>query len=351
MKQLKLSMCVLLAITILSCDRFANEPKVYDSFTWERTSITCSHTSSVAVENNGDVWASGVDSEALRTVVYLSTDNGDTWVKKGIFPDVSSITINPRNGYIFTSVSSYAGLFRSNNRGENWENIISINTHDILVTEFGGIYIGVRYSSYYKGVFYSSDNGNNWTQKSNGLPDEDVLSLALGLDGTLYAGTYNFGVYRSTNGGNTWLPSTNYTDVVISSLTVSNDGSIFATATPFSNRVTFNPPPPIGVLKSTDRGVTWYQVNTGLAIAEGVGVIMYNHITNEIFINTGAYLSRVIYRSTNLGASWELQNDGMANDLHISEFAYNPMTGQMFAATSDGVYRRYRSSEGVKEIQ
>jgi len=48
------------------------------------------------------------------------------------------------------------------------------------------------------GVFISSDSGTTWTQKTNGLTNPSVASLA--VDGNyLYAGTYEGGCsYRQT---------------------------------------------------------------------------------------------------------------------------------------------------------
>jgi len=348
---------LLLAITIGSCHSIdpdcddgripidPNHPLLKDDFSWERTNIPCWDTYSVAVGNNGDVWALGYDTVELHTVVYLSTDKGDTWTKKGAL-GTNSITINPINGYIFLSDAHYGGIFRSTDRGESWVNVSRyVNLiHDILIKPSGEIYFGIMYArsspNLLKGIFYSSDNGDSWIQKNNGLPDEDIRSLALGPNGTLYAGTFNYGVYRSTDGGDTWLPPSNYTNVVIPNLTVSRDGSIFATASPFNNRLAFSPPsgPPIGVLKSIDGGVNWYQFNAGLIVDEVGNAIICNTITNDVFVNASFYSSE-IYRNNNFGADWELKNDGMVNGVHTYEFAHSPITGQMFAATTNGLYR------------
>jgi photosystem II stability/assembly factor-like uncharacterized protein len=140
--------------------------------------------------------------------------------------------------------------------------------NDILITASGEIYLGVgSYLNDYnfeKGIYYSNDNGNTWINKSNGLSpyNKSVYSLAMGTDGTLYAGTMRSGlydspnndggIYRSTNGGNEWLSPLDNADVSIFDLTVSNDGSVFAAA--------WNK----GFLKSTDKGLTWNQINNGL---------------------------------------------------------------------------------------
>ena len=121
---------------------------------------------------------------------------------------------------------------------------------------------------------------------------------------------------------------------MVNDITVSDDGSIFA--------ATDNIP---GVLKSTDRGDTWTQVNDGFG-AHSAGTIIYNPITKDLFVTLGRYHDDFsgasytqIYRSTDLGESWKLTNSGIPNEPYIYEFAFNPITGQMYVATNGGVYR------------
>ena len=327
MKKLKLLIFILLSITILSC----NEPEDKDGF-WEPTSRPSKPVGRITVANNGDIWATPFSSdtpvsELPSLPIYLSTDNGDTWVQKFSFQvrGITSIAINSINGYIFFNASSVGGgIFRSTNRGEYWLRLIDVPGNDFLLTPSGELYLGT-----YRDIFYSSDNGDNWIEKSNGLPpNQTVVSLALGKDGTLYEGTSSGGVYRSSDGGDTWLPPSNHNfDVLlIRGLAVANDGSIFASAWTK------------GLLKSTDKGVTWTQINTGLAVDEDANLIVYNPITNEIFASDAFYHSG-IYRSTDLGESWKLENSGIPNNRMISALAFNPNTGQMYVATDNGFYR------------
>jgi photosystem II stability/assembly factor-like uncharacterized protein len=305
-------------------------------------------SSSIAVANNGYVWlgANGV---------YLSTNNGNTWIQKsnglpssfGYHMQVTSIAINPVNGYIFASVISNNSstnniLYISTDDGSNWVPILSVVVRDILCTQSGEIYLGTS-----EGVYYSNNNGNNWITKNNELLNSNVFSLASEPDGILYAGT-NAGVYRLTNGLNNWIQSSNYTNITIRDLTVSDDGSIFAVAGS------------TGVLKSTDKGITWSQVNNwtkgAIYLNYDVNKIIYNHITQHIFISMTAV---GIYRSTDLGTSWTLINPDVNNDAYrgpllpggffLAKFAFNPSTGMMFTRI-DPAGSIWRSTDQSQEI-
>ena len=280
----------------------------------------------ITVVDNGDIWATGyLDIQTSLSAVYLSTDNGDTWVQKFSFSSpILSIDVNPINGYvIINGMGRAGGLFRSTDRGETWLRVIDTYGKALLVTPSGEIYFGTSGS-----IFYSNDNGDTWIEKSNGLSsDKTVASLALGADGTLYEGTSSGGVYRSTDGGDTWLPPSNYNTVpLIRGLVISYDGSIFATTQ--EN----------GVLKSTDKGVTWSKINTGYAVDEDANAIIYNPITREVFVGD-SFLYSGVYRSTDLGTTWELINSGIPKNTYIGAFEFNPNTGQMYVLTNDGVYR------------
>jgi photosystem II stability/assembly factor-like uncharacterized protein len=331
-------MFILVAITILSC-----EPENND-FSWER--IRERGASSLSVASNGDLWVSTVSSSIYgSTSVYLSKNNGKTWVEKkynSFSSGGNSIAVNPVNGYLFVFVPGKYGLLRSTDNGENWVKVANYNViEDIIFTPSGEIYLStLGYGVYYTGVIcYSSNNGDTWIEKkSNGLPSTNnrlyfSFPLGLGRDGTLYGGTYT-GVYRSTDGGDTWLPPSNHTNARISGLTVSDDGSIFAVA--YSIYVSDT----MGVLKSTDRGRTWKLVNANSFVYKGEDVkIIYNPITKDIFWGEAGYSYFYVYRSTDLGASWELKNAGLPDGISIYNFAFSPITGQMYVVSGSGVHR------------
>jgi len=295
----------------------------------------------LVVASNGDLWV------ASDKGLLLSTDNGDTWVKKNNTPfSWGSMAINPVNGYLFVSIT-FGGLYRSTDNGDNWECLIdTVFITDILFTESGEMYTGtykLKYTEGYKIYVegnvccYSNDNGNTWIEKSSILP-HGFAPGALGIDGTLYAGSIS-GVYRSTDGGVTWLPPSNYNDMYVHSLTVCDDSSIFAIA------------PYAGLLKSTDKGINWNKVDNVLDSTRRVYKIISNPVTKDIFVinivEKSILFEFIIYhyevcKSDNLGESWKLENNGLPNSI-INKFDVldvNPSTGQMFIGTTyEGVYR------------
>jgi ligand-binding sensor domain-containing protein len=275
--------------------------------------------------NNGDIFAYHDSYSNGR--LYLSIDNGNTWIKKSDIALLSDfITINPFNENLF--LSTVVNLYRSIDNGEYWEKIVNMSVNGILFTASGEIYIGCKNNKEKNFCCYSDDNGNSWIQKSSGLP-KGFAPLAIGKDGTLYAKSIK-GVYRSTDGGVKWLKPSNFNNVDINSLTICHNDSIFATGLKYS-----------GIFKSTDQGVTWIQLNTGFRIGVLDG-ITYNPVTNDIFVTNskvtdGNNYNNEVYKSSNLGETWILENNGLPNE--YGNLAINPKTGQMFVGTCKGVFR------------
>jgi photosystem II stability/assembly factor-like uncharacterized protein len=341
---------------------------------WEPASTPLSNTNlpiefrqtfSLVVSNNGDVWAGTSEG------IFLSVDNGGTWVQKNngipsrdltfegstytFAGNIYVLAINPVNGSIFAG--SMYGLYRSTDNGESWTTLIDLEdkyteVRTILITPSGDIYVGIHRErgAPYEGVCYSKDNGDTWVMKNNGLPTQPMFirSLVVGTDGTLYVSTAYFGVYRSTDGGDNWLPPSNYDNVGPDRLIVSADGSIFGAAGV------------VGVIKSTDKGVTWDQLNVGLNIGIEIGIpyylgaverIAYSSITDHLFISDP---QNGVYRSTNLGGEWhKIENGIPTRDIGynwVRALETNQKTGMVFigfAGIESGGTSIYRSTPDI----
>jgi photosystem II stability/assembly factor-like uncharacterized protein len=317
---------------------------VYSQTTcWESTGEPDGYISSITVANNGDIWVGTLfrwdynDNKTYLGTIYLSTDNGNTWVEKnnGITGkegfSIHSITINPVNSYLFAvTMYSYPDFtltyecFRSTDKGESWTKILDNQYFSLtlLVTPSGEMYMQTFGFTSDFHVYYSSDDGDTWIKKSNGLPENvRITSFAMGTDGALYAGLYGVGLYYTTNGGNEWLHLADISRF-IRDITIVPDGSMFLSVDG------------LGVIKSTDKGVTWSQGRYG-----NVENIIYNPITTHLFVSG---LETVVSRSSDLGASWHQLNNGLPDHYDRFRLAVNPKTGMMFVVVPSrnvGVYR------------
>jgi hypothetical protein len=121
----------------------------------------------------------------------------------------------------------------------------------------------------------------------------------MGNDGTLYISS-NYGIYRSTDGGDNWLPPSNYTRGAANNIISTPDGSIFAAAGI--------------VLKSTNKGVTWNEIHSGIEYntvypsSISVVKIVYNPITEHLVI---VDKFNGLFRSSDLGTTWHRIHNGL----------------------------------------
>jgi ligand-binding sensor domain-containing protein len=127
--------------------------------------------------------------------VFRSATQGATWsVASGGLPnlDVYALALDS-TGRIYAGTGT--GLFISTNNGNTWvpaSGFASTKVQAIAVGNGGHVYVAT--TSY---VWFSSNYGGSpWTQLSDGLPMGDITSITIGPDGDVYAGTWGAGVYR-----------------------------------------------------------------------------------------------------------------------------------------------------------
>ncbi|HWF58826.1 MAG TPA: hypothetical protein VN666_00700 [Nitrospira sp.] len=147
------------------------------------------------------------------------TDNGAmSWkrINNGLIPEselasamalgVNAIEIDRTNPNIVYAGTT-KGLFRTTNKGEQWERI-GQSLHDLFIssillhpTEPSQLYVGGP-----KGVWKSADSGKSWQAVNQGIVTLNIRALALNPKSPqiLYAGTNGSGLYRSTDAGVNW---------------------------------------------------------------------------------------------------------------------------------------------------
>ncbi len=177
---------------------------------WYRVgfSDTSKYIESIAIDLEGNVFASAHHIWYDRSTLYRSTDNGAYWEVTEIDnPLVNTATISllipttgKYKGKLFAGTNW--GIYRSENFGNNWERIVPVGTNfavnSLAINYKGEIYAAASDSAVYKSV----DSGMNWSHSK--VTNDKVLSLAVTPNGVLFAATYGSGMYRSLDDGKTW---------------------------------------------------------------------------------------------------------------------------------------------------
>jgi len=143
--------------------------------------------------------------EQVRSL-HRSTDGGKTWQKIGDrFPENSNFTTDPIILDSTTFLINTAGwkqkatwgIYRSENGGENWENVSKAGPNGTaLVASDGSIYWQVLWDA---GLIRSTDRGKTW-----GDPFKPVTSNAIELPDKRLAGFAGVQIHLSSDRGTTW---------------------------------------------------------------------------------------------------------------------------------------------------
>jgi hypothetical protein len=142
--------------------------------------------------------------------VYLSTDKGVSWNKKGL----ENISILATNGSNIYAVIDNVGLLVSTDTAKTWNTISLLAKNGILPginsIAFRGFEIfvgciGISNGVFWGGVLHSTDGGNQWEYLDTGFPDNTQWWVTcLAVQGTnIFAGT-TAGVYVLNNDNKTW---------------------------------------------------------------------------------------------------------------------------------------------------
>jgi uncharacterized repeat protein (TIGR01451 family) len=256
--------------------------------------------------------------------IFKSFTGGNTWARFSqntpSFSSLNALAIDPKTPETIYA-GGPAGFFKSIDSGNTFALKQTglapgaINAIGIDPTTPATIYAGTN-----SGVFKSTNGGETWSASNTGLSMNPPFGSALrvtklAIDPTnpqiIYAGT-NAGIFKSINGGMNWtpnnstLPGNSLGSVNISALAVDpqNPSVIYAgTTTAFG-----------ALHKSTNGGMTWTQINSGLQSPRPfqlttTAIVIDPTASNNVFVATTAG----VFKSVNGGNSWTISNQGLAN--------------------------------------
>lgn len=170
-----------------------------------------------------------------------SIDNDETGAET--FPDISSLAVSPLDAKILWAGSADGLVHVTTDHGATWKLVTppqlpqwaQISSIEPSHTDRGTAYLTAsRYmwDDYHPYVFETTDFGNDWTQLTNGLPDDQYVFVVRQdplVPRLLFAGTRST-AYLSFDGGQSWQPLTlNLPGVQVRDLAIdSREGELVA---------------------------------------------------------------------------------------------------------------------------
>lgn len=233
---------------------------------------------------------------------------------------VVTLLLDPEDPDILYAATFSIGSYKSTDRGETWQPLVSASFADFRVLAIDPSNPSVLYATTPTELIRSADGGSTWAPLSTDLPRPPVFLLVAPSDpSALYAGTFGDGVFRSADGGQSWSP--------IDSGLPELDTQTLAVDPTDASTVYFGV---TSLFKSINGGANWTSSSNGLPSAFPRGLTIDPLDPTTLYMLPG---DLGVYKSTDGGQSWNPSNNGLT-DLLILRLAMDPSNPQILYATS-----------------
>ena len=270
--------------------------------------------------------------------VHKSTDGGNTWFTlndgigeragpSGDAIPVFCLTIDPNDSeIIWIGLQNLGAIYRSMDGGQTWEKRVNG-----IVGREGVTFRGITVEPGNSDVIYIAAEISSW---AGGRPERG------GLEFDRTEGV----VYKSMDGGNSWVAVWRGDDLARYIWINPNDHNILYVSTGIFDREAANSDPATrtaggeGVIKSTDGGVTWTNINHGLENLYVGSLFMHPENPEILLAGTGNNSYRDgggIYITFDGGGNW--QHVGGTHITSVEFAVANPNIA--YAAGSDEFFR------------
>jgi photosystem II stability/assembly factor-like uncharacterized protein len=251
---------------------------------------------------------------------------------------VVALAVNPKNHAEYYVGVASGGVWKTVNDGTTWTPVfdgegsysigwVALDPNDSSVVWVGtGESNSQRSVAYGDGVYRSDDGGKSW--KNLGLKKSEHIGrividprdskvVYVAAEGPLWGPGGERGLYKTTDGGKTWkavLTISENTGVTDVAMDPSNPDILYAAAYQRRRHVfTFiDGGPESALYKSTDAGVTWNKLKTGLPTEDlgRIGLAVSPADPNVVYATIeAANVKGGIFRSSDKGATWERRNE------------------------------------------
>lgn len=251
---------------------------------------------------------------------------------------ISDFAFNPQKKNEFFVATASGNLWKTNNNGTTWqplfenENSYAIGVVTLDPNNSDTVWVGTGENNAQRsvadgdGVYKSIDGGKTWTNmglKASGhisqiwVDPNDSDTVLVAAQGPLWNSGGDRGLYKTMDGGKTWNrileidENTGVNEFVIDP----NDPDNIVVSTYQRRRhvwVLINGGPGSGIQRTTDGGMTWQKVTSGLPTKDDMGRIGLAQAPSQpntlYAIIEASDAERGTYRSDNFGVSWRKQS-------------------------------------------
>lgn len=285
--------------------------------------------------------------------IFKSTDGGKTWISSSFGysgAETRGIAIKNDNRTIFTTART--GIFLSEDKGINWKPIglgdirldelvpLAINPSNenkILVGGTDGIFLSIDSGMVWKKVFNNQQNTEPSSNLHPNLDFKDIewsksnkeIAYAAPVRGLVASGELNegVGVLKSTDGGMTWINKQNGIPATKNTHSIAID--------PTNENIVYAATVDSGIVKTVDGGENWVSINNGLEnamISEFTFSSIAINPTDPTNLIAGTFHDGRIFITMDSGSSWKESSTDISTAGQITSIVFNPSnSNQVFA--------------------
>lgn len=280
---------------------------------------------------------------------------------------VNKLVIDPTNTQIVYAAcnSSVGGIYKTTNGGSSWTLYHTGDVKDIEMHPDSASVLycanGYPWGGASNGIYKSTNSGVTWTQLTSGLPSGTnfgrlEISICEGTPTTLYAGISQtisngaglYGVYRSTNGGATWTLQ-------------STSPNMYAGQGWYNLVVEAHPTDPnqvwsngLDAYKSTDGGVNWTRMTLWTASEGNSQYAHADHHAMAFMPGTPATIilgtDGGLFKSTNNGVAWSGLNTGLITYQYYAICNDNLLPNVAYGGTQDNGTNKYNNANNHSRV-
>jgi len=262
------------------------------------------------------------------TAIYKGTTD---WIRV-LGGDGMSAAIDPSDDRYVYGSAQYLNLFRSSDRGENFEPIAPNRIGNGVVFSAPYELAPLNPAIIYAGgdrLYRSNDRGTTWLPPGTPINGSPILTMAIDPndDNTLLVSTANIqgstaGIYKTSNAGQSWQRITGLPDRIVSDIAFH----------PFDSDIAFAAISGFGtahVYKTTDGGESWTPATIG--IPDIPANSLFIDPANPDIVYLGNDLG--VFVSQDAGETWESYTDLAWDAVMVLHLGASPASGKLRIAT------------------